>query len=103
MNPVVGQCEVSSYCALSPMDEDMDILKWWKDNSKLFPNLSKMARELLAIPGTAVPSERVNSEAREKLPYTRNRLGPEKIEATLVLKSYLRGIGPGGRLLEKEA
>jgi hAT family C-terminal dimerisation region len=44
-----------------------------------------MARELLAIPGTAVPSERVNSEAREMLPYTRNRLGPEKIEATLVV------------------
>ncbi len=54
-----------------------------------------MAQELLAIPGTAVPSERVNSEAREMLPYTRNRLAPEKIEATLVLKSYLRETGPG--------
>ena len=61
-----------------------------------------MAQELLAIPGTAVPSERVNSEAREMLPYTRNRLGPEKIEATLVLKSYLRETGPGFRLSNKE-
>jgi hypothetical protein len=87
---------------LSPIDAENDILKWWKDNSKLFPNLSKMAQELLAIPGTAVPSERVNSEAREMLPYTRNRLGPEKIEATLVLKSYLRETGPGFRLLNKE-
>jgi hypothetical protein len=64
---------------LSPIDAENDILKWWNDNSKLFPNLSKMAQELLAIPGTAVPSERVKSEAREMLPYTRNRLGPEKI------------------------
>ena len=87
---------------MSPIDAENDILKWWKDNSKLFPNLSKMAQELLAIPGTAVPSERVNSEAREMLPYTRNRLGPEKIEATLVLKSYLRETGPGCRLLNKE-
>ena len=61
-----------------------------------------MAQELLAIPGTAVPSERVNSEAREMLPYTRNRLGPEKIEATLVLKSYLGETGPCFRLLNKE-
>jgi hAT family C-terminal dimerisation region len=80
------------------MDADTDILQWWKQNTKLFSNLSKMAQELLAIPGTAVPSERVNSEAREMLPYTRNRLAAEKIEATLVLKSYLRGIGPGVRL-----
>jgi hypothetical protein len=59
-----------------------------------------MARELLSIPGTSVPSERVNSEARELLTYTRNRLGPEKIEATLVLKSYMRETGPGLRLLD---
>ena len=90
---------MTSYCALSPTDADTDILNWWKQNPKLFPNLSKMARDFLAIPGTSVPSERVNSEARELLPYTRNRLGPEKIEATLVLKSYLRGIGPGLRLI----
>lgn len=86
---------------MSAIDTETDILQWWKDNSKLFPNLSKMAQELLAIPGTAVPSERVNSEAREMLPYTRNRLGPEKIETTLVMKSYLRDTGPGIRLLEK--
>ena len=84
---------------MSAIDAETDILQWWKDNSKLFPNLSKMAQELLAIPGTAVPSERVNSEAREMLPYTRNRLGPEKIETTLVMKSYLRDTGPGIRLL----
>lgn len=53
-----------------------------------------MARELLAIPGTSVPSERVNSMAREMLPYTRNRLNPEKIEATLVMKGYFKKIGP---------
>ncbi len=100
LTPLFGNCEVTSYCALSPMDADIDILKWWKENSKLFPNLSKMAKEILSIPGTSVPSERVNSEARELLlPYTRNRLGPEKIEATPVLKSYMRETGPGLRLL----
>ena len=59
-----------------------------------------MAKDLLAVPGTAVPSERVNSEARNMLPYTRNRLLPSKIEATLILKSYYRQTGPGQRVLD---
>ena len=57
-----------------------------------------MAQELLAIPGTAVPSERVISEAREMLPYTRNRLGPEKISS----EELLTRTGPGFRLLNNE-
>ena len=50
-----------------------------------------MARELLAIPGTTVPSERVNSEAREMLPYTRSRLGPKKIECSTIIYLLLVG------------
>ena len=50
----------------------------------------KIIDHLLITYKNSGPSERVNSKAREMLPYTRNRLRPEKIEATLVLKSYLR-------------
>ncbi|KAG8503324.1 hypothetical protein CXB51_001365 [Gossypium anomalum] len=37
--------------------EDFDILLWWKVNSPRFPTLSKMARDVLAIPVSTVASE----------------------------------------------
>jgi hypothetical protein len=70
--------------------QETDILQWWKSKEAQLPNLARMAMFIHAIPGTAVPSERTNSEGREMLPYTRNRLGSDMVEATLVSKSYLR-------------
>jgi hypothetical protein len=87
-----GRCQVESYCATEPVSEETNVLQWWKEHSNVFPELSKMAKDILAIPGSSAPSERVNSEGREMLPYTRNRLSPEVIEATLVSKSYLKRI-----------
>jgi hypothetical protein len=37
--------------------ETDDVLMWWKFNSKKYPNLSRMARDYLAIPGTSASSE----------------------------------------------
>eukprot|EP00731_Ephydatia_muelleri_P008089 Em0004g427a len=34
-------------------------LKWWKEHEAKFPHLSKAAREVLAVPATSAPSERV--------------------------------------------
>ena len=90
-----GQCQVRAYCSLPPVTADVDILQWWKAKSKTFPDLSKMARDILAIPATSVPSERTNSGGREMLPYTRNQLSSTMIEATLVSKSFLKSNGDG--------
>ena len=38
-------------------------LAWWKSNEQLYPSLSKYARQVLAIPATSAPSERVFSVA----------------------------------------
>lgn len=32
----------------------VNVLQWWKDHQKQFPNLAKMARDYLAIPATSV-------------------------------------------------
>ena len=91
-------CQVLSYCETEIVPQDTDILLWWKEHENVFPDLAKLvgyyfdlkAKDILAIPGFAAPSERINSEAREMLPYTRNRLGKTMIEATLVSKSFLK-------------
>ena len=39
-------------------DLNCDILKWWKEHQSALPNLSKMARDILAIPASSVTVER---------------------------------------------
>ena len=45
--------------------ETDDVLMWWKFNSKKYPNLSRMARDYLAIPGTSASSERLFSSGKD--------------------------------------
>lgn len=35
----------------------VDPIEWWRTYESRFPNLSRMARDYLAIPATSVPSE----------------------------------------------
>jgi hypothetical protein len=43
----------------------LKVLDYWKINSDRFPNLSRMARNYLAVPGTSTPSERASSGWRQ--------------------------------------
>ena len=38
--------------------ENVDPLQWWRNHEAAFPELAKMARDYLAIPGTSTASER---------------------------------------------
>ena len=67
-----------------------DVLGFWKNNVGRFPNLSRMARDILAVQGGSVGVERVFSMGRDVIPYRRNRLESKSIQATMVVKSYLR-------------
>jgi len=43
------------------MESDANIpslLKWWRDNYKLFPELAKIARDVLAVPALECAVER---------------------------------------------
>lgn len=67
---------------------ETDILKWWKDHETVFPHLAIMARDILAIPATSVPAERLFSKAGLIIRKHRNRLNAESARTLLCLNSW---------------
>ena len=72
------------------VDKFTDVLFWWKYAAKKYPNLSRMARDYLAIPGTSTSSERLFSTATDLLTENRNRLSAPTTQACQCLKSWLK-------------
>ena len=67
-----------------------DVLLWWKLNANIYPNLSRMARDYLAIPATSTSSERLFSGGKHLISDTRACLSPSSIQACQCLKSWLK-------------
>ncbi|CAG8853617.1 2478_t:CDS:2, partial [Gigaspora margarita] len=59
--------EFNQYLSEAITSMDIDPLDWWKLNCTRFPNLSKMAKDYLAIQSTSVPSEQVFSKAGDTI------------------------------------
>ncbi|KDQ49145.1 hypothetical protein JAAARDRAFT_109631, partial [Jaapia argillacea MUCL 33604] len=55
-----------------------------------YPNLHRMALDYLSIPATSTAVERVFSQGRQLLHFTRNRLSPSSIRAAICLGSWGR-------------
>ncbi|GES98122.1 zinc finger BED domain-containing protein DAYSLEEPER-like [Rhizophagus clarus] len=70
-----------------PENFDMDILAFWKVHENKFPNLSKMAKDFLAIPGTSVPVKRVFSGGTDLVTQRRCSLNLEIIRKSICLKA----------------
>jgi hypothetical protein len=71
-------------------DLDCNPLEWWKVNASSFPNLKRMARDYLAVPGTEASAEREFSSGKRLITDERGSLGPETIRAMQCLKSWLK-------------
>jgi hypothetical protein len=69
---------------------NFDILNWWKVNSTKFPILSKIARDVLAIPVTTVASESAFSTGGRVLDPFRSSLAPKTVEALVCTQNWLR-------------
>ena len=69
---------------------DFDIFSWWKCNSARFPVLSKVARDILAIPITTVASESAFSTSGHILDDFRSSLTPMTLQALICTQDWLR-------------
>ena len=71
-------------------EENFDILDWWKGNSSRYKVLSKVARDLLAIPVSTVASESTFSTSRRVIDPFRSMLAPTIVEALVCAQNWLR-------------
>ena len=69
---------------------DVDPLAWWKANEPTFPRLSRMARDILAIPGGEVAVERMFSSGRRLISWERCSFFETTVQACECSKSWLQ-------------
>lgn len=66
-----------------------DILKWWAVNASRFPTLSKIARDVLAVPATTVASESAFSIGGRVIDESRSCLLPDAVEALITTSDWI--------------
>ena len=71
-----------------PLSESPTV--WWRDNSRLYPQVSRVARRFLSAPATSVPSERLFSAAGHVYSDRRNRLLLEPAEMLLFVRENIK-------------
>ena len=74
---------------LMPRTLDFDILVWWKSNRPKYPNLQRIARDILAIPISIVASESTFSTSGRLLSPHRSELHPMTVEALMCAQNWL--------------
>lgn len=79
--------DLTQYLSRENLDRHTDVLEYWKHQEQNCPALAKVALDILAIPGAAVPVERLFSAAHGIMEPTRNRLTPDHLERLLFLES----------------
>ncbi|XP_031100840.1 zinc finger BED domain-containing protein RICESLEEPER 2-like [Ipomoea triloba] len=84
--------ELDIYLSEAIVEEEnsFDILRWWKINAERFPILSKLARDVLAIPISTVASEFAFSTSGRVLDPFRSSLTPKIVEALVCTQDWLR-------------
>lgn len=82
-----GQVEVTRYFeAVESLADGVDPLEYWKSQNHEYPLISDVAVDILVIPATSAPVERVFSSAGESTTGKRNRLSDKNLEREILLK-----------------
>lgn len=71
-------------------DNNVVQMKFWKENERRFPNLSKMAKRYLSCPASSTPIERVFSKTKSFMTTSRSNLLPETAKESVLLYYWLQ-------------
>jgi len=84
--------ELTTYLddGLVPRDDDFDILNWWMSNATKYPILSVMARDILAMPGSAVQCEAALSSEGPVINKQWSKLNINAIEALVCIRDWIK-------------
>ena len=82
--------EYTRYCEAPPHHDFEDVRDWWlaPEQQAIYPNLSKMALNLLSIPAMSAAPERLFSSCKITITDRRNKLSVKVIEALECLRSW---------------
>ena len=83
------QDEVDIFLKEPPVTPNTNPLHWWKQNSHRFPYLSEVAKRVLCIPATSVPSERIFSKSGLVVNKQRASLKPSNVDMIVFLNKNL--------------
>lgn len=82
--------EFQKYMQYPLSSSKVNTLDFWRSQQSDFPNLSIMARDVLAVQSTSVAVERDFSEGANLITPERCSLLPETIRACMCLKNWLK-------------
>lgn len=87
----VVQAEVERYLGsgMKKGDENCTVLQWWKKNEMFYPRVALLAKRILCVQASSVPSERVFSLAGELVSKKRSRLTPENVDMFIFLNKNI--------------
>jgi hypothetical protein len=67
------------------MEPNAKPLDWWKRHESEFPKVAYVARSVLYVPATSMPSERIFSTTGLLINKLRNRLASDLVDAIVFL------------------
>ncbi|KAA0065439.1 zinc finger BED domain-containing protein RICESLEEPER 2-like [Cucumis melo var. makuwa] len=73
------------------LNDQFDVLTWWKLNAVKYPILSKIAQDIFAVPVSTVASESAFSTGGRILDSFRSSLSPKTVEALICTQNWIRG------------
>lgn len=84
--------ELDLYLAepVKKLNENVDILDYWNKSAARYPQLAKMARDILAVPVSSVASESAFSLSKKVITPNRSSLKPKTVEALMCLQDWYR-------------